>query len=54
MLDDQASVLEAAQKADIDSRQIDHVLHVARTWSRRFQIEAERTTALAALVDQVD
>ena len=54
MLDDQALVLEAAQKADIDSRQVDHVLHVARTWSRRFQIEAERTTALAALVDRVE
>jgi site-specific DNA recombinase len=36
MLDDQALVLEAAQKADIDSRQ------------------AERTTALAALVDRVE
>ena len=31
MLDDQASVLEAAQKTDIDSRQIDRVLHAART-----------------------
>jgi hypothetical protein len=31
MLDDQASVIEAAQKTDIDSRQIDQVLHSART-----------------------
>ena len=35
MLDDQAAVLEAAQKTDIDSRQIDRVLHAARTWSNR-------------------
>jgi hypothetical protein len=54
MLDDQASVLEAAQKTDIDSRQIDRVLHAARTWSRRFQSEAEQAAALGALVDRVE
>jgi len=54
MLDDQAAVLEAAQKTDIDSRQIDRVLHAARTWSHRLQSEAEQTAALAALVDQVE
>jgi hypothetical protein len=54
MLDDQASVLEAAQRTDIDSRQIDLVLHAARTWSHRLQSEAEQTAALAALVDRVE
>jgi site-specific DNA recombinase len=54
MLDDQASVLEAAQKTDIDSRQIDRVLHAARTWSHSLQSEAEQTAALAALVDRVE
>ena len=54
MLDDQASVLEAAQKTDIDSRQIDRVLHAARTWSHRLQSEAEQTAALAALVERVE
>ena len=54
MLDDQASVLEAAQKTDIDSRQIDRVLHAARTWSHRLQSEAEQTAAIAALVDRVE
>jgi hypothetical protein len=54
MIDDQAAVLEAAQKTDIDSRQIDRVLHAARTWSHRLQSEAEQTAALAALVDRVE
>jgi hypothetical protein len=54
MLDDQASVLEAAQKTDIDSRQMDRVLHAARTWSHRLQSEAEHTAALAALVNRVE
>jgi site-specific DNA recombinase len=54
MLDDQAAVLEAAQKTDIDSRQIDRVLHAACTWSHRLQSEAEQTAAIAALVDRVE
>jgi hypothetical protein len=54
MLDDQAAVLEAAQKNDIDSHQIDRVLHAARTWSHRLQSEAEQTAAIAALVDRVE
>ena len=54
MLDDQTLVLEAAQKTDIDSRQIDRVLHAASTWSHRLQSEAEQTAALAALVDRVE
>ena len=54
MLDDQTSVLEAAQKTGIDSRQINRVLHAARSWSHRLQSEAEQTSALAALVDRVE
>jgi site-specific DNA recombinase len=54
MLDDQASVLEAAQKSDTDSRQIDRVLHAARTWSHRLESEAEQTAAIAALVERVE
>jgi len=54
MLDDQAAVLEAAQKTDIDSSQIDRVLQAARTWSNRLQSEAEQTGAIAALVDRVE
>jgi site-specific DNA recombinase len=54
MLDDQAAVLEAAQKNDIDSRQIDRVLHAPRTWSHRLQSEAEQTAAIAALVERVE
>ena len=54
MLDDQASVIEAAQKTDIDSRQIDQVLHAASTWSHRLQSEIEKTAALAALVERVE
>jgi hypothetical protein len=51
---DQAAVIEAAQKTDIDSRQIDQVLHAARTWSHRLQSEIEKTAALAALVERVE
>jgi hypothetical protein len=54
MLDDQVSVLEAAQKANIDYRQIDRVLHAARTWCHRIQSETEQTAAIAALVDRVE
>jgi site-specific DNA recombinase len=54
MLDDQASVLEAAQKTDIDSRQIDQVLHAARIWSHRLKSEVEQTAAIAALVQRVE
>jgi site-specific DNA recombinase len=54
MLDDQTLVLEAAQKTDIDSRQIDQVLHAASTWSHRLQSEAEQAAALAALVERVE
>jgi site-specific DNA recombinase len=54
MLDDQAAVLEAAQKTDIDSRQIDRVLHAARTWSQLLQSEIEKAAALVALVDRVE
>lgn len=54
MLDDEAAVLEAAHKTDVDSGQIDLLLHAARGWSGRLQSEAERTTALAALVDRVE
>jgi hypothetical protein len=54
MLDDQSAVLEAAQKTDIDSRQIDRVLQAARTWSQRLQSETEQASAIAALVERVE
>jgi site-specific DNA recombinase len=54
MLDDESSVLEAAQKTTPDSSQIDRVLHAARSWSRLLQSEAEQTAAIAALVDRVE
>jgi hypothetical protein len=54
MLDDQASVLEAAQKTGIDSRQIDRVLYAASTWSQRLQSKTEQTAALDALVERVE
>jgi site-specific DNA recombinase len=54
MLEDQASILEAAQKTDIDSRQINRVLHAARTWSHRLHSEIEKMAALAALVERVE
>jgi hypothetical protein len=53
ILDDEASVLEAAQKTDVDSRRIDLVLHAARAWRQRLQAEAEQVVALARLVDRV-
>jgi len=54
MLGDESAVLEAAQKTDIDSSQVDRVLHAARTWRHRLQSEAEQTSAIAALVDRVE
>jgi hypothetical protein len=54
MLDDQSSVLEAAQKTNIESRQIERVLHAARTWCHHLQSETEQTAAIAALVDRVE
>jgi site-specific DNA recombinase len=54
MLDDESAVLEAAQKTEIDSSQVDRVLHAARTWRRRLQSEAEQTSAIAELVDRVE
>jgi hypothetical protein len=54
MLRDEAAVLEAAQKTDIDSSQVDRVLHGARTWRQRLQAEAEQTFAIATLVDRVE
>jgi site-specific DNA recombinase len=54
MLGDEAAVLEAAQKTDIGSGQIDRVLHAARTWRNRLQSQAEQSSALAALVDRVE
>jgi hypothetical protein len=47
-------MLEAAQKTDIDSSQVDRVLHAARTWRHRLQSEAEQTSAIGALVDRVE
>ena len=54
MLCDESAVLEAAQKTDISSSQVDRVLHAARTWCHRLQSEAEQTSAIAALVDRVE
>jgi site-specific DNA recombinase len=54
MLDDESSVLEAAQKTTHDSGRIERVLHAARSWSRPLRSEAEQTPAIAALVDQVE
>jgi DNA invertase Pin-like site-specific DNA recombinase len=53
MLSDEASVLEAAQRTDLDSRHIDLVLHAARAWRQRLQAEDEQAVALATLVDRV-
>jgi site-specific DNA recombinase len=47
-------VPESAQKTDIDSSQVDRVLHAARTWRHRLQAEAEQTSAIAELVDRVE
>src|SRR6202022_1054898 len=54
MLGDESAVLEAAQKTDINSSQVDRVLHAARTWGHRLQSEAEQTSAIGALVDRVE
>jgi hypothetical protein len=54
MLSDESAVLEAAQKMDINSSQVDSVLHAARTWRHRIQSEAEQTPAIGALVDRVE
>ena len=54
MLGDESAVLEAAQKTDIDSSQVDRVLHAARSWHQRLQAEAEQTSAIGALVDRVE
>src|ERR1700687_5058122 len=54
MLRDESAVLEAAQKTDIDSSQIDRVLHAARTWRHSLQSEAEQTSAIGALGDRVE
>jgi site-specific DNA recombinase len=54
MLDDESSVLEAAQKTTHDSGRVERVLHAARSWSRLLQSEAEQTSAIATLVDRVE
>lgn len=54
MLCNESAVLEVAQKTDIDSSQIDRVLHAARTWRHHLQSEAEQTSAIAALVDRLE
>jgi hypothetical protein len=54
MLDNESSVLEAAQNTTNDSGRIERVLHAARSWSRLLQSEAEQTSAIAALVDRVE
>ncbi len=54
MLGDESAVLEAAHKTDINSSQVDRVLHAARTWRHRLQSEAEQTSAIGALVDRVE
>jgi site-specific DNA recombinase len=53
MLDDESSVLEAAQKTTHDSGRVERVLHAARSWSRLLHSEAEQTSAIATLVDRV-
>ena len=47
-------MLEAAQKFDITSSQVNRVLHAARTWRHRLQSEAEQTFAISTLVDRVE
>jgi site-specific DNA recombinase len=54
MLSDESAVLEAAQKTDINSSQVDRVLYAARTWRHRLQSETERTSAIVALVARVE
>src|ERR1700726_4312586 len=41
MLGDESAVLAAAQKSEINSSQVDRVLHTARTWRHRLQSEAD-------------
>ena len=40
MLGDESAVLEAAQKTDIGSSQVDHVLDAARSWRQRLQVRS--------------
>jgi site-specific DNA recombinase len=54
MLGDESAVLEAAQKTEIHSSQVDRVLHAARTWRHYLQSEAEQTSAISVLVDRVE
>jgi len=54
MLGDESAPLEAAQKTDANSNHVDRVLHAARSWRQRLQAEAERSSAIAALVDRVE
>jgi hypothetical protein len=54
MLDDETSVLHAAQDTDADPPRVDRVFQAARTWSRLVQTEVEKTAAIAVLVDRVD
>jgi hypothetical protein len=54
MLGDEPAVLEAAQKSDINSSQIDRVLRAARTWLQRLHSEVEQTSAIAELVERVE
>jgi DNA invertase Pin-like site-specific DNA recombinase len=54
MLGDESAVLEAAQKTDIGSSEVNRVLHAARTWYHRLQSEAEQASAISALVDRVE
>jgi DNA invertase Pin-like site-specific DNA recombinase len=61
ILDDETSLLEAAQKTDLDAAQktdldshhIDLLLHAARAWRQRLQAEAEQAVALVTLVVRV-
>jgi hypothetical protein len=54
MLGDESAVLEAAQKPDLSSSQVERLLHAARTWRHRLQSETERASAIAELVDRVE
>jgi hypothetical protein len=53
MLDDESSVLEAAQQTTHNSARIERV-HAAPSWSRLLQSETEQTSAIATLVDRVE
>jgi DNA invertase Pin-like site-specific DNA recombinase len=54
ILGDEPAVLEATQNSDINSSQINRVLHAARTWRHRLRSEAEQTSTLSALIDRVE